>query len=347
MSRVWLLILVIILAGCKEKNPSPALVPETKAEVDKAMVAPSIKLPALPKPDFDEKSLNQDFVAVEEFPDPEPLEREYAVKDLRSKRVRRQHGQIFKKQRKPIESKTPKTKWHMHDEDYAAYGQPVDTSTYPTDLSRMILETQRITGVLEDEVNSQIEGRAVVVVDKSVPSADFTHVLIPAGSKMVCQYGSLEKIGETRLNFFCTRLVRPDGVSIIFAASNEKGNGEAEAMSGLKGADQMGRAGLIGEVDNKAFERYGSAFLVSAISGLSQIGYNKDQTNSNMQHFSHQFGNNLAQITAKLLDESIDLTPSINIKGGSLIQLRPAADIYFRKPRPEAPINPKPMETIK
>ena len=324
----------IVLAGCKE-DKEHRVMPEPAPEVDKAMIAPEIKLPQISKPDIEEEALIEDFVAVEEFPDPAPLEREYTIKELRARRVKRQQEQILRKKHKPTKEQKAAVKWHMYDEDYQAYANhEVDISTYPTNLSRMILETQRITGVLEDEVNSQIEGRAVVLVDKSVPSADFSHILIPAGSKMICQYESLEKVGETRLNFFCTRLIRPDGASIFFGSSNERGGGDASGQPGLKGADQMGRAGLIGDVDNRAFQRYGSAFLISGISGLSQIGYNKDQTNSNMQHFSHQFGNNLAQITAKLLDESIDLTPSINIKGGSLIQLRPAADVYFRKPKP-------------
>ncbi len=333
----FLILSTLWLAGCEPRKKEVKVeAPAEEEVVDKATIAPQFKLPPLPELTEEDKAYDKDYVDIVDFPDPEPLEREHVVTELRVARHNRQLQYIFKHKKKQPIPKDPAVKWHMHDEDYQQHGpHPVDVSTYPTDLSRMILETQRITGVLEDEVNSQIAGRAVVVVNKAVPSADFTRVLIPAGSKMVCNYKPLEKIGDTRLDFNCTRMVRPDGLSVFFlTGSSDSGDGNA-----MIGADQKGRAGLIGDVDTRAFERYGSAFLVSAISGLSQMGYNKDQSlltqnNSNLQQFSHQFGNNLAQITAKLLEESIDLRPSITIKGGSVVQLRPVVDIYFRKPVP-------------
>lgn len=319
--KLFLILIIIAVAGCKNEERKPQPATEEK-KIDRTTIVPEPKLPPPPPKSEtieEDPAWEQDYVEFGDFSDPEPLERQHTVKKLRAMRQERHLRYLKSLQNVPPAPVARSTRLHMYDEHYQQNGaHPMDVSTYPTNLSRVILETQWLTGVLENEINSQIPGKAVVVIDKAVPSADFSKVLIPSGSKMTCQYESLKRPGSSRLKFLCDRLIRPDGLSVFFA-------------NHLAGSDQKGRSGLIGDVDNRGFQRYGSAFLVSLISGMSQIGYNKDQSN-NTQQFTHAFGNNLAQITAKLLEESIDLSPSITIASGSLIRFQPAADIYFRKP---------------
>lgn len=321
ISHILLVVSLLSLAGCQEESrQSPLIQATTDIEPDEAMTfvpkverepEPVVIKEVIPEPEVE-------YLEIE-FSKSAALERAEKVNQLRALRRESYQQQVKASQPFP-EQPTPPADWDMQDPDFQRWGKhPVDTSTYPTDTSRMVLETQRITAVLEDEVNSQIGGRAIAVVDKDVPSADFSHVAIPMGSKMVCSYQPLEKVGETRLDFECERIITPQHVSVYL--SNKP-----------KGTDQKGRTGLIGEVDNRTFQRFGSAFTVSTIGALSQVGAGRNETPTHLQQFGQNFGNQVTQITQKLLDNAIDLSPSITIKGGAQIQLRPHADIYFRKP---------------
>src|SRR3546814_2428639 len=64
--------------------------------------------------------------------------------------------------------------------------------------------------------------------------------------------------------------------------------------------------GLVGEVDNRVWQRYGAAFAMASISALSQAG----STATSSQAFgssANVLSQNLGQVTAKLLDQYLNL----------------------------------------
>ena len=136
------------------------------------------------------------------------------------------------------------------------YGPPKPGFGLPVDRSRVITADRYIAGVLETGINSQLGGRAVAVVSRHVFGADDRLVLIPAGTRVIGHYQPLGAQGDTRLAITWTRLIRPDGAAI--------------ALEGLPAADQMGRAGMIGRIDSRIFERYGAPLLLSAISAAGR-----------------------------------------------------------------------------
>ncbi len=141
------------------------------------------------------------------------------------------------------------TDWRLEDEDYTRDNLPEDKSTLPVKRYRVITADRYIGAILENAVNSQIPGRVVAVVERHVFGADGRIPLLPKGTRIVCSYQSLAKLGDTRLPLSCSRAIRPDGASI--------------QLTDATGADQMARTGFIGTVDNRIWERYGTAFIVS------------------------------------------------------------------------------------
>ena len=177
----------------------------------------------------------------------------------------------------------------------------------------------RINAVLDDDINSQIPGVAIAIVDKPVFSPNNKYILLPVFTKIVCEYQGIEQHGQTRLPMTCTRAIRPDGVSVTLT----------DAIV----ADQMGRTGLTGEVDNRTFETYAGAFIMSGISALAQSGVSQN-TPAWRGNAQTTFSNNIGQVTADVIQKNISLKPVIYIKAGTRLQIRPKVDIVFKEPIP-------------
>ncbi len=90
--------------------------------------------------------------------------------------------------------------------------------------------------------------------------------LIPAGSRLVGEYKSGLAQGQTRVFIVWTRLLRSDGVSV---------------QLGSNGADELGRAGHAGFVDNHYLERFGAAIMLSLVGGAAQFLSSFGQNYSN------------------------------------------------------------------
>lgn len=200
------------------------------------------------------------------------------------------------------------------DADYSRLKLSPDISGYPVARERMITTDRYISAVLEHRLNSQVPGRAVLVVDRPLYGNDGWKVLIESGSKVVCTYQPLEKEGNTRLPLKCERLLRPDGVSVV--------------MRELVTGDAMASSGLPGQVDNRYFERYGAALIAASIAAIASVGKEAVQ-NPLLGNASQAYTNALGQATAKILEHNIDLAPIITIPAGTRITLQPLHDIVL------------------
>ena len=302
--KVFCIALLLFLSGCDEeeslKEIKPAVVRDVQVK-EVTISAPVVLPPPPPEPEI-----------VIEMPAFSEGLKEIEAKQLRGLREAKFRG-FFKK--KKLSNKPFK----FEDEDYKVWNSdfPEDKSTFPVDRSRILTEDTIINAVLERELNSQIPGKLVAIVDKDVLSPNGKYILLPAYTKVICHYEALSQTGDTRLPVQCARAIRPDGVSIL--------------LTNAIAADQMGRTGLIGEVDNRNFERYGSAFIMSGISALAQSGVNPEKQ-SWVTNSSTILSNNLGQVTAEVIKQNIDLRPIITIKAGSKIMIVLQTDIVLRKP---------------
>lgn len=315
MKRITLILLILLLTGCEDK-------PETKEPVKREPISMPNEFRYQEKPKVVEqpKIVEAEVLAEEEWQQAESKNRniELSKKSAQLREERKAASvALFENHKKSEEP----VKYQLTDKDYSPL--PQDLSTLPIDRSRTITTDMRINAVLDDDINSQIPGVAIAIVDKPVLSPNNKYILLPVFTKIICEYKGIEQHGQTRLPMTCTRAIRPDGVSVTLT----------DAIV----ADQMGRTGLTGEVDNRTFETYAGAFIMSGISALAQSGVkpNAPAWRGNAQT---TFSNNIGQVTADVIQKNISLKPVIYIKAGTRLQIRPKVDIVFKEP---IPIQPK------
>ncbi|MEJ8476901.1 TrbI/VirB10 family protein [Roseibium algae] len=206
------------------------------------------------------------------------------------------------------------------------YSAPPRLSTGAVDNTRILTSDRYITGVLESGINSQLAdgGSVVIQVSRDVFGYHGRTKLVPKGSRMICAYSGAEKVGQTRIGFSCNRILLGQSRAEIFQLKSTVG-------------DAQGYAGLSGEVNNRFWEKYGTAILTTgigtaveaAVSGSQKI----DSTNSNVVADGLSGASeNIGTITAALLEDTVDLKPVIRIAQGTRVQIRPAFDWYLADP---------------
>ncbi|UES60257.1 conjugal transfer protein TrbI (plasmid) [Roseibium aggregatum] len=206
------------------------------------------------------------------------------------------------------------------------YSAPPRYSTGAVDNTRILTADRYITGILESGINSQLadNGSVVVQVSRDVYGYHGRTKLVPKGSRMICEYSSVDKVGQTRVGFSCSRILLGESRAEIYQLKAHIG-------------DAQGYAGLSGEVNSRFWEKYGSAILTTgigtaveaAVSGSQQI----DSSNSNIvANGLSGASENIGTITAALLEDTVDLKPVIRIAQGTRVQVRPKFDWYLADP---------------
>jgi type IV secretory pathway VirB10-like protein len=311
MLRSSILILILLLVGC-EQEPQKVKQPKKSVFTGQhyALQPEEPEAPPPPPPPKPEP-LTDDF-----FPDDRDIEAtQKAINRLSKIRARlREQNNIVDAPRKTI---TTKTIYSFKDKDYGRIKVPTDKSSYPVDRDRILTKDMNINAILTEGINSQIAGRVIAQVDRLVLSPSKKYILLPAGTKIICMYEGLAKTGQTRLALNCKQLIRPDGTSVV--------------LSSVEGADMSGKQGLIGRIDNRLFQQYGGAFLVSSISALAQASSDRF-ANPSISNSASAFSQEFSKITAKTIEKYLDLRPIITIEAGAKIILKPMQDITFIEP---------------
>ncbi|MGH6859457.1 MAG: type IV secretion system protein VirB10 [Phyllobacterium sp.] len=123
-------------------------------------------------------------------------------------------------------------------------------------IDALVPQGTMIRGVLETAVQTDLPGMVRAVTTEDVWSFDGRRVLIPAGSRVTGEYNAGVAQGQTRAYIVWTRLLRSDGVSLNL---------------GSPGTDELGISGSGGKVDNHYVKRFGSAILLTALTGGAQL----------------------------------------------------------------------------
>jgi type IV secretion system protein VirB10 len=121
------------------------------------------------------------------------------------------------------------------------------------DRTKVISQGKMLTAVLETAINTEMPGTVRGIVTRDVYGESGNLVLIPRGSRLYGSYSSQIVRGQGRVEINWSRLIRPDGVDMNIT---------------FQAADQFGRSGIEGDVDNK----YGSIVGNSVLTSILAIG---------------------------------------------------------------------------
>ncbi len=181
----------------------------------------------------------------------------------------------------------------------------VATAEHLSDPAATIAQGTLIPAVLETAIDTDLPGYVRAVVSQDVRSFDGRHVLVPRSSRLIGQYKSGLQAGQTRAYVIWQRLIRPDGVSVAL---------------GSPAVDFSGRTGLDGKVDGHFMKRFGSAVLLSVVSGLGALG-------SSGTSVVLSGGGQSAASVAATRDTAIP--PTIRVPQGQPIRVFTAKDLDF------------------
>ena len=185
-----------------------------------------------------------------------------------------------------------------------------------------------IPGVMITGINSDLPGNMIAPVATNVyDSATGEHLLVPQGAKLYGVYDSRVIYGQERVLIAWNRIIFPDGSAITLGA--------------MPGADQAGFGGLTDQVNNHYMRVFGSAILMSLVTGgtayaldtTNNTGRSDDSDKVSMSDemiaaLAAQFG----QVTTTLLQKNLNIKPTLEIRPGYQFNIVVTKDVNFKAP---------------
>lgn len=184
-----------------------------------------------------------------------------------------------------------------------------------------ILAGTLINATLLSGINNQIGGQIMAQINNNIYDSLYgNNLLIPAGSKIIGQYESTIKQGQSRVDISWNTLIFPNGDTY-----------NVENM--FKSVDSQGYAGIKGDVNNHTGKQIGAGVLASAIGALGNIA-----TGNNYSEYGWRNSGDLAaqgaatsliNTASKLFEKQMNIEPEITINPGTLINLMATTNLVF------------------
>ena len=172
-----------------------------------------------------------------------------------------------------------------------------------------------IPAALVTGIRSDLPGEITAQVTQDVadsPTGRFR--LIPQGSRLVGQYDSQVAFGQSRVLLVWTRLILPDGRSIV--------------LDRLPGADAAGNGGLQDGVDNHWGQLFKAAALSSILGIGTQIGAGSNE-NGLVQALRQGPADTLNQAGQQVIGRSLNIAPTLTIRPGYLVEVLVHKDLVL------------------
>lgn len=202
-----------------------------------------------------------------------------------------------------------------------------------TDPSSTVVQGTIISAVLETAIDTELPGTVRAQVMRPVFSFDGSRELMPAGTLLIGQFNNEVAIEQKRVLIAWNRAITPAGQSIAL---------------GSIGTDTLGRAGTLGNVDNRYSKKFGAAILVSAITAGPAIiadrvsGGNKDNSGTTINvgggggsgggqgDAIAGLGEGVGEQVSGVLEQYLSLPPLIRVPQGEEIRVFVNRDLIFK-----------------
>lgn len=172
-----------------------------------------------------------------------------------------------------------------------------------------------IPAALLTGLRSDLPGQVTAQVTEDVyDSPTGTFRLIPQGARLIGQYDAQIAFGQTRALLVWTRLILPNGRSIV--------------LERQPGADAEGYAGLEDEVDNHWGTLFKAAILSTLLSIGSEVGSSGSEDNL-IRAMRRGSSDSVNQIGQRIVGRSLNVQPTITIRPGFPVRVLVARDLVL------------------
>jgi type IV secretory pathway VirB10-like protein len=194
--------------------------------------------------------------------------------------------------------------------------QPVDPQSVSAGGNRALFPGAVIPASLVTEISSESLGPVIAQITQSVyDSATGRTLLIPQGARLIGDYKSSTRYGQSRIAIMWSRIIMPDGQEIAL---------DEAAL------DPSGAAGVTGHVDNHWLDVFGAAALGTLINiGVAstedpQLTYGgigvitRDPVDAAMADGAQRTA---SIVTNRVVDRGLAIPPTIRIEAGKKISI--------------------------
>src|SRR6202023_1706128 len=163
-----------------------------------------------------------------------------------------------------------------------------------------IIPAALITGIRSD-----LPGQITAQVTENIFDTPTGHAkLVPQGARLIGIYDSQVTFGQSRVLLVWTRLIMPNGRSIV--------------LERQQGADAGGYSGLEDEVDNHWAELFRAALLSTVLGICAELGSGADSGSNTdiIQALRLSAANSLNQTGQKVVQRNLNIQPTLTIRPG-------------------------------
>jgi type IV secretion system protein TrbI len=203
------------------------------------------------------------------------------------------------------------------DEAYAQNGQDRKLAFVNASIDRRTTSSDRVTkaasryvvqagsvipAALITGLRSDLPGQITAQVTENVfDTPTGRSLLIPQGARLIGSYDSQVAFGQSRILLVWTRLILPNGRSIV--------------LERQPGADTAGNAGLEDEIDNHWRELFKAAALSTLLGAATEIGAGGND-NDIIRALRRGAGDTLNQTGQQVVRRNLNIQPTLTIRPG-------------------------------
>ncbi len=184
-------------------------------------------------------------------------------------------------------------------------------------MAGTVIPASLITGI-----NSDLPGTVIAQVTQNVYDSVTGHyVLIPQGAKLIGRYDSVIAFGQSRALLVWSRIMYPDGASII--------------IDNMPASDVAGYSGLADQVDFHTFRILKGVVLSTLLGVGTELSFGDDETDL-VRALRESTQNSANQAGQKIVQRNLDIQPTIKVRPGWPLRVIVHKDLVLRPFDPEA-----------
>jgi type IV secretory pathway VirB10-like protein len=223
------------------------------------------------------------------------------------------------------------------DESFAQNGQDRKIAFLSASVDRRTTSSDRLTppaspfvvqagtvipAALITGLRSDLPGQVTAQVTENVYDSPTGRArLIPQGARLIGTYDSQVSFGQSRVLLVWTRLIMPNGRSIV--------------LERQMGADPQGHSGLEDEVDNHWGELFKAALLSTTLGVGAELGSGADNGNNTaiLQALRLGAANSLNQTGQQVVRRNLNVQPTLTVRPGFPVRVIVNRDLVLESYR--------------